>query len=60
MLPSGALSPVLILNTKANTSIYGVTTGFGGSADTRSSDVYALQLALMEVRSVLRLLCDHY
>lgn len=33
---------------KKHTSIYGVTTGFGGSADTRTSDTEALQLSLLE------------
>ncbi|KAK4704308.1 phenylalanine ammonia-lyase, partial [Phenoliferia sp. Uapishka_3] len=31
-----------------STSIYGVTTGFGGSADTRTDQPLALQLALLE------------
>ncbi|BEI81545.1 hypothetical protein CcaverHIS002_0207050 [Cutaneotrichosporon cavernicola] len=33
---------------KKHTSIYGVTTGFGGSADTRTSDTEALQISLLE------------
>lgn len=33
---------------KKHTSVYGVTTGFGGSADTRTSDTEALQLSLLE------------
>ncbi|GAA5844709.1 hypothetical protein JCM11251_007355 [Rhodosporidiobolus azoricus] len=39
---------VRFLESKLGTSIYGVTTGFGGSADTRTADAHALQKALLE------------
>ncbi|KAM0746878.1 phenylalanine ammonia-lyase [Meredithblackwellia eburnea MCA 4105] len=39
---------VAFLKSKLGTSIYGVTTGFGGSADTRTDKPLALQLALLE------------
>ncbi|SCZ90831.1 BZ3500_MvSof-1268-A1-R1_Chr1-3g02294 [Microbotryum saponariae] len=36
------------LKSKLVTSVYGVTTGFGGSADTRTQDHLALQISLLE------------
>ncbi|GAA5897404.1 hypothetical protein JCM6882_001878 [Rhodosporidiobolus microsporus] len=39
---------VRFLESKLSSSIYGVTTGFGGSADTRTDDAHALQKALLE------------
>ncbi|MBW0491928.1 hypothetical protein O181_031643 [Austropuccinia psidii MF-1] len=39
---------VEFLASKLDTSIYGVTTGFGGSADTRSESPIALQMAFLE------------
>ncbi|PLW29158.1 hypothetical protein PCASD_10925 [Puccinia coronata f. sp. avenae] len=39
---------VEFLASKLNTSIYGVTTGFGGSADTRSESTQDLQMAFLE------------
>lgn len=39
---------VAFKDSKKDTSIYGVTTGFGGSADTRTADVEALQISLLE------------
>ncbi|GAA6031989.1 hypothetical protein JCM8097_003376 [Rhodosporidiobolus ruineniae] len=39
---------VRFLQSKLNTSIYGVSTGYGGSADTRTEDVHSLQKALIE------------
>lgn len=35
-------------DSKKDVSIYGVTTGFGGSADTRTADTEALQISLLE------------
>jgi len=39
---------VAFKESKKHMSIYGVTTGFGGSADTRTSDTEALQISLLE------------
>jgi phenylalanine ammonia-lyase len=39
---------VAFKESKNHTSVYGVTTGFGGSADTRTSDTEALQISLLE------------
>ncbi|GAA5969160.1 hypothetical protein JCM11641_007492 [Rhodosporidiobolus odoratus] len=39
---------VSFLESKLQTSIYGVTTGYGGSADTRTADAHSLQKALIE------------
>ncbi|BGP12540.1 hypothetical protein JCM10213_004875 [Rhodosporidiobolus nylandii] len=39
---------VKFLESKLTTSIYGVTTGYGGSADTRTDDAHSLQKALIE------------
>ncbi|GAA5981344.1 hypothetical protein JCM10908_004076 [Rhodotorula pacifica] len=39
---------VEFLRTQLDNSVYGVTTGFGGSADTRTEDAISLQKALLE------------
>ncbi|GAA5861329.1 hypothetical protein JCM1840_005336 [Sporobolomyces johnsonii] len=39
---------VAFLKSKLSQSVYGVTTGFGGSADTRTDDPLALQKSLLE------------
>lgn len=39
---------VAFLESKKHLSIYGVSTGFGGSADTRTGDLSALQVSLLE------------
>ncbi|GAA5918439.1 hypothetical protein JCM1841_003967 [Sporobolomyces salmonicolor] len=39
---------VAFLQSKLSQSVYGVTTGFGGSADTRTDDPLALQKSLLE------------
>lgn len=39
---------VAFKDSKKDMSIYGVTTGFGGSADTRTADTEALQISLLE------------
>ncbi|GAA6053429.1 hypothetical protein JCM3770_005162 [Rhodotorula araucariae] len=39
---------VQFLRSQLANSVYGVTTGFGGSADTRTEDAASLQLALLE------------
>ncbi|GAA6059874.1 hypothetical protein JCM10212_007079 [Sporobolomyces blumeae] len=39
---------VAFLQSKLGSSVYGVTTGFGGSADTRTEDPLALQKSLLE------------
>ncbi|ORY75067.1 L-Aspartase-like protein [Leucosporidium creatinivorum] len=39
---------VAFLKSKLVNSVYGVTTGFGGSADTRTQDPLALQISLLE------------
>ncbi|GAA5949814.1 hypothetical protein JCM3765_007701 [Sporobolomyces pararoseus] len=39
---------VAFLQSKLGQSVYGVTTGFGGSADTRTEDPLALQKSLLE------------
>lgn len=36
------------LEQKAHLSLYGITTGFGGSADTRTRDTKALQMSIIE------------
>lgn len=45
---SGVEASVAFLEERKHLSIYGVTTGFGGSADTRTSDTMALQVSLLE------------
>lgn len=39
---------VEFLEKKAHLSLYGITTGFGGSADTRTRDTKALQMSIIE------------
>ncbi|KAH9821321.1 phenylalanine ammonia-lyase [Melampsora americana] len=36
------------MNARTNKSVYGVTTGFGAAANTRTSDVEALQVSILE------------